>query len=92
GANVNTLRVRAFPFTQEVEQFLQEHDTVFVVEQNRDAQLRTMLMTELGADPAKLVPVLHYDGTPITARFIVKEIAARVTGANVESIQRGKAA
>ncbi len=91
-AHVDTLRIRAFPFGPEVEQFLEEHDTVFVVEQNRDAQLRTMLMTELGAESAKLVPVLHYDGTPITARFIVKEIAARVTGANVESIQRGKAA
>lgn len=91
-AHVDTLRIRAFPFGPEVEQFLEEHDTVFVVEQNRDAQLRTMLMAELGAESAKLVPVLHYDGTPITARFIVKEIAARVTGANVESIQRGKAA
>lgn len=91
-AHVDTLRIRAFPFGPEVKQFLEEHDTVFVVEQNRDAQLRTMLMTELGAESAKLVPVLHYDGTPITARFIVKEIAARVTGANVESIQRGKAA
>jgi 2-oxoglutarate ferredoxin oxidoreductase subunit alpha len=91
-AHVDTLRVRAFPFGPEVEQFLEEHDTVFVIEQNRDAQLRTMLMTELGAESSKLVPVLHYDGTPITARFIVREIAARVTGANVESIQRGKAA
>ena len=91
-AHVDTLRIRAFPFGPEVEQFLEEHDTVFVVEQNRDAQLRTMLMTELDAESSKLVPVLHYDGTPITARFIVKEIAARVTGANVESIQRGKAA
>jgi 2-oxoglutarate ferredoxin oxidoreductase subunit alpha len=92
GAHVDTLRVRAFPFTAEVERFLAEHDTVFVVEQNRDAQLRTMLMTELDAAPAQLVPVLHFDGTPITARFIVSEIGARVTGANVESINRGKAA
>ncbi|MCR5880314.1 hypothetical protein [Phenylobacterium sp. J367] len=45
-----------------------------MVEQNRDAQLRTMLTTELGINPAKLVPVLHYDGTPITARFISGEI------------------
>ena len=92
GANVDTLRVRAFPFNDDVERFIAEHDTVFVVEQNRDAQLRSMLVNELGVDPAKMVPVLHYDGTPITARFIVAEIGARVTGANVEPIKRGKAA
>ena len=49
----------------------------FVVEQNRDAQLRTLLVNECGIDPARLVPVLHYDGTPITARFIVDAIAKR---------------
>jgi len=49
-----------------------------VVEQNRDAQLRTLLTTELQADPVRLVPVLHYDGTPITARFIAGDIAARL--------------
>ncbi len=91
-AHVDTLRVRAFPFTEEVARFIAEHDTVFVIEQNRDAQLRSMLVTELEIDPAKLVPILHYDGTPITARFIVREIGARVTGANVEPIKRGKAA
>ncbi len=91
-AHVDTLRVRAFPFTDEVARFIAEHDTVFVIEQNRDAQLRSMLVNELGIDPAKLVPILHYDGTPITARFIVREIGARVTGANVEPIKRGMAA
>ena len=45
-----------------------------MVEQNRDAQLRTLLMNEGEIDPAKLVPVLHYDGTPITARYIAGEI------------------
>ena len=51
-----------------------------MVEQNRDAQLRTLLMNEGGVDPAKLVPVLHYDGSPITARFITDEIAERLRG------------
>ena len=54
-----------------------DHDEVFLIEQNRDAQLRTLLISEGTPDPARLVSVLHYDGTPITARFIVDEIAGR---------------
>ena len=75
GLGLNALRVRGFPFADEVLAFIAEHDKVFVVEQNRDAQLRTLLINEGGVDPAKLMPVLHYDGTPITARFIVGEIS-----------------
>jgi 2-oxoglutarate ferredoxin oxidoreductase subunit alpha len=74
GKRLDALRVRAFPFSRAVEDFIAAHERVFVVEQNRDAQLRTLLTTELGIDPAKLVPVLHYDGTPITARFIAGQI------------------
>ena len=74
GKRLDALRIRAFPFPQAVEDFIAAHERVFVVEQNRDAQLRTLLTTELGIDPAKLVPVLHYDGTPITARYISGEI------------------
>jgi 2-oxoglutarate ferredoxin oxidoreductase subunit alpha len=58
--------------------FIARHDRVFVVEQNRDAQLRTLLMVEGNLDAAKLVPVLHYDGTPVTARFIRAAIHDRV--------------
>ena len=61
-----------------VTDFIDAHEQVFVVEQNRDAQLRTLLINELEIDPAKLVPVLHYDGTPITARFITDAIADKV--------------
>ena len=75
GLNLNAMRVRGFPFAQEVMDFIAEHDRVFVVEQNRDAQLRTLIMTEGDIDPAKLIAVLHYDGTPITARFIVSAIS-----------------
>ncbi len=78
GVYVDGLRLQAFPFPQSVEQFLADHDTVFVVEQNRDAQMRTMLVNELDANPKQLVKVLHYDGTPITARFIVSAIAAKL--------------
>jgi 2-oxoglutarate ferredoxin oxidoreductase subunit alpha len=92
GLHVDLLRVRAFPFSAAVDRFIAEHDTVFVVEQNRDAQLRTLLVTEQEIDPAKLEPVLHYDGTPITARFITEGIARRVKNANVEPIKKGKVA
>ena len=65
--------------------FIAAHERVFVVEQNRDAQLRSLLINEFGIDPANLVPILHYDGTPITARFISGEISARVNAANFTS-------
>ena len=74
GPRLDALRIRAFPFSSEVDDFLASHDRIFVVEQNRDAQLRTLLMAENGGDPNRLVPVLHFDGTPITARFIVSAI------------------
>ncbi len=78
GIHLDALRIRAFPFHDDVMEFIAAHDRVFVVEQNRDAQLRTMLMVEGNLDAARLVPVLHYDGTPITARFIRAAIAERV--------------
>jgi 2-oxoglutarate ferredoxin oxidoreductase subunit alpha len=92
GLHVDLLRVRAFPFSAAVDRFIAEHKTVFVVEQNRDAQLRTMVITEQEIDPARLVPVLHFDGTPITARFITEAIAQRMSGANVEPIKKGMVA
>ena len=79
GLHVDTLRVRGFPFGHEVTDFVAAHEQVFVVEQNRDAQLRTLLITECGIDPAQLVAVLHYDGTPITARFIHRDIRAKAS-------------
>jgi 2-oxoglutarate/2-oxoacid ferredoxin oxidoreductase subunit alpha len=75
GLPVDLLRVRGFPFHDDVPDFIAAHDQVFVVEQNRDGQLRTLLLTELGIDPAKLVRIVHFDGTPITARFIAGAIA-----------------
>ena len=79
GMYLDAMRLQAFPFPDVVKEFILSHDKVFVVEQNRDAQMRSMLVNELGIDPARLVPVLHYDGTPITARFIVSAIAASLT-------------
>jgi 2-oxoglutarate/2-oxoacid ferredoxin oxidoreductase subunit alpha len=92
GVHVDAMRLRAFPFSAAVDQFIEAHEHLFVVEQNRDAQLRTLLVTEQEVNPAKLEPVLHYDGTPITARFIVDEVAARIKRFNVEPIAKGKVA
>jgi 2-oxoglutarate ferredoxin oxidoreductase subunit alpha len=89
---VNALRVRAFPFQDEILDFVQSHSKVFVVEQNRDAQLKTMLVNEAGINPAALISVLHYDGTPITARYIAKEISDIVSTLNVRPIKKDIAA
>jgi 2-oxoglutarate ferredoxin oxidoreductase subunit alpha len=74
GAHLDRMRVRAFPFHSSVASFIADHDFVFVVEQNRDAQLRSLIVNECNIDPVRLVPVLHYDGTPISARFIARAI------------------
>lgn len=93
GIHVDILRIRAFPFPDSVMDFIASHEQLFVIEQNRDAQFRTLLVNELNVDPAQLMPILHYDGTPITARFIIKEISERVRALNVEPIKKkGKAA
>jgi 2-oxoglutarate ferredoxin oxidoreductase subunit alpha len=76
--HLDLLRVRAFPFSDDLVNFALEHDHAFVVEQNRDAQLRTLIINECGLDPARLIPVLHYDGTPITARFITCAISEQM--------------
>jgi 2-oxoglutarate ferredoxin oxidoreductase subunit alpha len=78
GIHLDRLRVRGFPFHNDVKNFISEHDQIFVVEQNRDGQLRTLLINELEIDPARLTRVLHFDGTPITARFISGAIADKV--------------
>jgi 2-oxoglutarate ferredoxin oxidoreductase subunit alpha len=78
GLHFDALRIRAFPFHDQVAEFIAEHDQIFVIEQNRDAQLRILLVNECEVNPAKITPVLHYDGTPITARFIIKEVAQDV--------------
>ena len=76
------------PFSAEVMDFIARHDHVFIVEQNRDGQLRGMLINEGNIDPAKMIAVLHYDGTPITARFIVGDIADKLARYNVTPIKK----
>ncbi|HET7199877.1 MAG TPA: 2-oxoacid:acceptor oxidoreductase subunit alpha [Burkholderiales bacterium] len=86
GIFVNALRIRSFPFQDEIFDFVQSHSKVFVVEQNRDAQLKTLLVNDAGINPASLISVLHYDGTPITARYITAEITQIVSALNVRPI------
>jgi 2-oxoglutarate/2-oxoacid ferredoxin oxidoreductase subunit alpha len=88
GIHLDALRIRAFPFHQDVLDFVAAHEQVFLIEQNRDAQLRTLLINEGGVNPAKLTPVLHYDGTPITERFISRAIAERLTALNVTPLRK----
>ena len=83
GIHLDALRLCAFPFPQLVDDFIAQHEKVFVVEQNRDAQMRSMLVNELDVNPKQLVKVLHYDGTPITARFIAKAIREHLQPAAV---------
>jgi 2-oxoglutarate/2-oxoacid ferredoxin oxidoreductase subunit alpha len=87
GIHLDALRIRAFPFAGEVVDFIQRHEQVFLVEQNRDAQLRTLVMNECSVDPAKIVAVLHYDGTPITARFITREISSRLAPLKIAALR-----
>jgi 2-oxoglutarate ferredoxin oxidoreductase subunit alpha len=88
GHQIDMLRVRAFPFHQDVADFVADHDFVFVVEQNRDAQLRLLLVNECNLDPVRLVPVLHYDGTPITARFIVRAVAEHLDALKITPLRK----
>ena len=86
GIYVNAVRVRSFPFQDEIFDFVASHSKVFVIEQNRDAQLKTLLVNDAGINPASLISVLHYDGTPITARYITAEIAEIVAALNVRPL------
>lgn len=78
GIAVDAMRVRAFPFSASVEEFIESHDQVFVIEQNRDAQFRSLLINELEINPKKLVKTLNYDGMPITADDILQQIKSKI--------------
>jgi 2-oxoglutarate ferredoxin oxidoreductase subunit alpha len=79
GVQLDTMRLRAFPFSDAVTDFINAHDQVFLVEQNRDAQMRSLLVNECGIDPARFISILHFDGTPITARYIISAISERLS-------------
>ena len=78
GMPVDAIRVKAFPFEKTVEDFIEQHATIIVIEQNRDAQFRSLLINELETNPKKLISVLNYDGTPITAQTIKTQIEQKL--------------
>src|SRR5580693_3050052 len=88
GHQLDRLRIRAFPFHSSVPSFIAEHDFVYVVEQNRDNQLRSLIVNELSIDPVRLVPIVHYDGTPITSRFIAKAIGDHLDQLKVTPLRK----
>jgi 2-oxoglutarate ferredoxin oxidoreductase subunit alpha len=74
GHPVDLMRVRAFPFSAEVDAFIRQHAIVFVVDQNRDGQLRTLLLNDTSAEKVKLRSVRHYSGTPLSADHVLEEV------------------
>ena len=90
---LNALRVRSFPLHEEVYQFIEQHKVVFIVEQNRDAQMRQLIVSQQNVEMSKLVPILHFDGTPITERFISRAIKEHLDPKVMPfSLERGKRA
>lgn len=87
GIKLDALRVKAFPFNKTVEQFVSEHKKVFVIEQNRDGQLRSLLVNDCEIAPAHLIPILNFDGMPITARQIKTLIKKSYPADNVTPLR-----
>ena len=84
GIHLSYMRVKAFPFGRKVRRFLERHERVFVVEQNRDAQLRALLTLETDYPKERMTSILHYSGLPMDARCIVAAIT--------EAVAKGEAA
>jgi len=78
GIYLDALRIKSFPFNETVEDFIAAHDKIFLVEQNRDAQLKSLMMIELGVPSKKIIPILNYEGLPITADFVVKGVEKKL--------------
>jgi 2-oxoglutarate ferredoxin oxidoreductase subunit alpha len=91
GMAVDTCQVKAFPFTQSIEDFIDDHKTIFVIEQNRDAQLRSLLVNDCHFAPHDLISILNYDGMPITARYIKQQVLGFINNEIVTPMRRKKA-
>ena len=79
GIHSDYLRIRAFPFNADVQAFLDAHERIFIIEQNRDAQLRTLLVNECSVDGRRLESILHFDGLPMAAGPLVEAVRARLS-------------
>ena len=91
---VDAMRLKSFPFSAQVADYIAAHQRIFMVEQNRDAQMRSLLVNELEIDPAKLIPVLNYDGMPLTAGTLLAKITAvleKQTGDTPRKVAGGRA-
>lgn len=85
----NTMRLRAFPFQDQVTDFIERHEVIFVIEQNRDGQMRQLLTSECNVDPTKLIPILNFDGLPITADNIAAQIHEKVQPETNATVKQG---
>ena len=85
---IDAMRIKAFPFGAEVSSFIAQHAVIFLIEQNRDAQMKTLLVNELSVDPNKIVSVLNIDGMPITAEFLVHEIQSHLDQVAISNIHQ----
>ena len=90
GIPIDYMRIKAFPFTKEVEAFMASHQKIFVVEQNRDAQLRALLTLETDVPKSKLHSILHYSGLPMTSKGIVDAVIAELGDARRASLANAK--
>ena len=88
GIILDSMRIRAFPFGKEVHDFIENHDIIFVVEQNRDAQMKKLILAEANVVPDKMISVLCFDGMPITAHFISTEISSYLAEKEVKEIMK----
>jgi 2-oxoglutarate ferredoxin oxidoreductase subunit alpha len=82
GVDIDYLRVRGFPFNRTVAEFLEHHDKVFVVEQNRDAQLRNLLAIETGCPMGKMASITYYGGQPLSKGHVLEGLAPHLEGAH----------
>jgi 2-oxoglutarate ferredoxin oxidoreductase subunit alpha len=83
GIIADTMRIRGFPFGKAIKAFIDSHETIFVVEQNRDAQLRSMLAIELGVPRDDMHSILDYGGLPLTAKAVVDAVSHHLAGVTV---------
>ncbi len=85
GQICNDLRLKAFPFHQSVLEFIEQHDTVFVIDQNRDGQMRTLLINELEINPEKLTSILNFNGDPLSSSVVLRQIKSHLESAQLTS-------
>ena len=90
GIILDSMRIRGFPFGDEVNNFIINHDLIFLVEQNRDAQMKKLILAEINVSPDKMISILCFDGMPITANFISKEIQSYLAKKKVQELIKEK--